>query len=194
MPHIKYFQDIADLHGDLVRALDYVKALQSIKSEQTVEALMKELKSKKVKTKDERRLFIVLFESGCFKKFFPNEHGSLNAEITDEQAASIFEWEEATAYLLAAQRGLSYKGHKRLEKPNNQVFIDLFTTYKCFLETNHFFLTYPKDLDHYDYMKKDYKNKISMCNTYIQRFTDNTDWVQRLLLPEYVDLDTEYTQ
>lgn len=191
MPHIKYFQDIADLHSDLVKALDHVKAMQSIKSKQTVESLMEELRSKKVKTKIERRLFIAILGSIYFEKFFPNEGESPVAEITDEQATSIFEWEKASAYLLAAQMGFSYKGHKRLQKPSNQVFIDLFKTYKYFLEENHFFLRCPKGTSHYNYIRKDYKKKIGMCNTYIQRFTDNTDWVQRLLLSEYVDLDTE---
>ena len=195
MPHIKYFQDIADLHGDLVKALGHVKALQSIKSNQTVDALTEELRSKKNKTKDERRFLVAMMIGSIhFEKFFPNECDSPIAEITNEQAVSIFEWEKASAYLLAAQMGFSYKGHKRLEKPSNQVFIDLFTAYKYFLEKNHFFLKCPKDTSHYDYIRKDYKKKVGMCNTYIQRFTDNTDWVQRLLLPEYVDLDTEHSQ
>lgn len=175
MPHIKNFQGVCELKNELKKAKLFA----------TTSLIYFEDK------KHQHKIFDIFSNVSHFEHFF--ESVPISKKDLKKQIEILEIWIEATVYLIAAQRGfISEPDLDIIRKPDNIVFIELFTNYQDYLLNRHHMLKRSKGETMYDALIKDYKKKLAMCEVYIQRFSENTDWVQRLLLPEYYSL--EYKQ
>lgn len=177
MPHIKNFQGVCELKNELKKAKLFA----------TTSLIHFEDKKYQDKISD------IFFNVCYFQHFF--EAIPTSKKDLKKQIEVLESWIEATVYLIAAQRGLVFEPNLDIiYKPDNIVFVELFTTYQEYLLNRHPMLKRSKGEPMYKALIKDYKKELIMCEVYIQRFSENTDWVQRLLLPKYYSLEYKQNQ